>query len=161
MNDVNDDVLKYVVYTVYCFVYLFSGVHFKHGAKCGENLGPIILYVVGLCQQEGMTEQTSRGQLSLRRWSLKRVPQGWHDPPRLHQSHQEGGIQILSVEIVFHVVLLNLPPHFGHCVTLGPVPQKPHNVLVHTTSIKFDNQRVNREVTAVTSGHQLFFSILT
>ena len=161
MNDVNDDVLKYVVYTVYCFVYLFSGVHFKHGAKCGENLGPIILYVVGLCQQEGMTEQTSRGQLSLRRWSLKRVPQGWHDPPRLHQSHQEGGIQILPVEVVFHVVLLNLPPHFGHCVTLGPVPQKPHDVLVHTTSIKFDNQRVNREVIAVTSGHQLFFSILT
>jgi len=46
-------------------------------------------------------------------------------------------------------------------VTLGPVPQKLHDVLVHTTSIKFDNQHVNRDVIAVTRGHQLFFSILT
>ncbi len=51
------------------------------------------------------------------------------------------------MEIVFHVVLLNLPPHFDHGVTLSPVPQKPHDVLVHTTSLKCDNQRVNREVT--------------
>ncbi len=54
------------------------------------------------------------------------------------------------MEIIFHVVLLNLLPHFDHGVTLGPVPQKPHDVLVHTTSLKCDNQHVNREVIAVT-----------
>lgn len=65
---------------------------------------PVILYVVGLYQQECMVKQTGKWQLSWRRWSLKTCPKADIIPPRFHERHQECGVQIFAVEILIKVI---------------------------------------------------------
>lgn len=54
----------------------------------------------------------------------------------LHNSHEECGAHIFSVEMLLKVILLNLSPHLYHSVPFSLVLQKLHHVFVHTMPVK-------------------------
>lgn len=51
--------------------YLLGGVVFEDFAKCGHDLGTVVLNVLCLSDQEGFPQQLWRGQLPLWWWPLK------------------------------------------------------------------------------------------
>lgn len=117
---------------LFTFTYFLGRIHFQHSAKSGQDLAPVILHIVGLCQQEGVSQEPSRGKLPWRRWSLERVPKRRDNPSGLRYGHKERGAHVLTLKVLLNVVLLYLLPHLDHSVPFSPVPQKAHNIPIHT-----------------------------
>lgn len=60
--------------------------------------------------------------------------------PRLRVLAQEGGVQVLSPQVLLTVTFLQLPPDLVHVVTLCAVSQQANDLLVYTTAMCQDSR---------------------